>query len=533
MNLAADLALRSSVVLAAGLLLGVLFRRRSAALRHSVLAAGIFGSVVVMPLRIAGPAMPLSLPSAASFSAPAHGAQAVRVDATNAVDAFPGNPAKRWMSPWMIWFVGFGWTAGLLVAGVVRYRRVARRAERAADGRWTEIAREIAASRRITQRFELLQTDTADVLATTGVVRHRILLPVHARDWPEARLRAVLSHELAHIQRCDWLIQITTEIIRTLLWFNPLVWIACTRLRREAEQACDDIVLAEGVSARDYAEHLLALARLCRRPGSRWAPAVPMAHPSTLERRITAMLNPRLDRTAVSRRVFATFAALLAVVTMTVAAVRGAQGPATLSGSVYDTTGAVLPGVELTLEGTNEAKWTATSNAAGRFDFPGVAAGRYVLSVSLRGFRALRQEFELRNARDWDRAITLQIGDVMETITVSESRVPPAPSPSQPQFGTPIRVGGNIRVPVKIRDVRPAYPATMRAAGREGVVPIEAIIGKDGTVSSVRVLSAEIHPDFAIAAVDAVRQWRFRPTLLNGVPVEVVMTVSVAFNLSD
>ena len=55
--------------------------------------------------------------------------------------------------------------------------------------------------------------------------------------------------------------------------------------------------------------------------------------------------------------------------------------------------------------------------------------------------------------------------------------------------------------------------------------------GGDGTVSAVRVLSAQVHPDFAIAAVDAVRQWRFTPTLLNGEPVEVVMTVSVRFDL--
>jgi protein TonB len=73
----------------------------------------------------------------------------------------------------------------------------------------------------------------------------------------------------------------------------------------------------------------------------------------------------------------------------------------------------------------------------------------------------------------------------------------------------------------------------MRDAGREGVVPVEAMIGVDGTVTSVRVLSADVHPDFAVAAVDAVRQWRFTPTLLNGSPVEGVMTVSVAFTLSD
>ena len=62
---------------------------------------------------------------------------------------------------------------------------------------------------------------------------------------------------------------------------------------------------------------------------------------------------------------------------------------------------------------------------------------------------------------------------------------------------------------------------------------LQALIGIDGTVTSVRVLSAQVHPDFAIAAVDAVRQWIFTPTLLNGKPVEVVMTVSVQFNLSD
>jgi protein TonB len=73
----------------------------------------------------------------------------------------------------------------------------------------------------------------------------------------------------------------------------------------------------------------------------------------------------------------------------------------------------------------------------------------------------------------------------------------------------------------------------MREAGLEGVVPLEAIIGRDGTVQSLRVVSAQVHPDFARAAIDAVRQWRFDPTLLNGKPVEVVMNVSVEFALDD
>jgi protein TonB len=92
-------------------------------------------------------------------------------------------------------------------------------------------------------------------------------------------------------------------------------------------------------------------------------------------------------------------------------------------------------------------------------------------------------------------------------------------------------VGGNIRPPRKLVDVRPVYPPTMREAGREGRVSIEAIISRDGRVTSARVTSTDVHPDFAIAAIDAVRQWQFEPTLLNGGPVDVVMAVSVSFSL--
>jgi TonB family protein len=181
----------------------------------------------------------------------------------------------------------------------------------------------------------------------------------------------------------------------------------------------------------------------------------------------------------------------------------------------------------------NEHSSKATTDAAGRFAFPGIGSGKYVLSADLPGFRSLRDEFELTTASDWDRAVTLQVGTLRETISVSAGRIPkPTPAASA---ATPVRVrvGGNIRTPKKTLDVHPQYPESMRAAGREGQVPIEALIGTDGTVTSVRVVSAQVHPDFAIAAVDAVRQWRFTPTLLNGQPVEVVMTVTVNFSLSN
>ena len=100
------------------------------------------------------------------------------------------------------------------------------------------------------------------------------------------------------------------------------------------------------------------------------------------------MLNPDLNRAALSRRAVALTAVLLLAVTLPIAAFRAAQsGPAALSGSVYDTSGAVLPGVELTLEDASQNATKTTTDAAGHFYIPNVAPGHYVLAASLPGFR--------------------------------------------------------------------------------------------------------------------------------------------------
>ena len=120
------------------------------------------------------------------------------------------------------------------------------------------------------------------------------------------------------------------------------------------------------------------------------------------------MLNPRLDRQPPSRRAMATLGVVLLLGTLSVAVLRARQaGPAPVSGTIYDVTGGVLPGVEVALVDANQNRWAVTTRATGRFELPPVGPGRYVLEVTLAGFRTLRQEFELRDARDWDRAETM------------------------------------------------------------------------------------------------------------------------------
>jgi protein TonB len=107
---------------------------------------------------------------------------------------------------------------------------------------------------------------------------------------------------------------------------------------------------------------------------------------------------------------------------------------------------------------------------------------------------------------------------------------PPPPPPAPPALPpAPVHVGGHIKAPSKIHDVRPVYPAIAQAAKVEGMVIIEATIGRDGAVINARVLRSVALLDQA--ALEAVRRWRFTPTLLNGVPVEVIMTVTVNFTL--
>jgi protein TonB len=108
-----------------------------------------------------------------------------------------------------------------------------------------------------------------------------------------------------------------------------------------------------------------------------------------------------------------------------------------------------------------------------------------------------------------------------------EGGAPPPPPPPKPEG--PVRVGGKIKAPSLANRVNPTYPPAAQSAQVEGNVVIEATVAKDGSVDNVRVVSG--NPLLHQAAVAAVKQWRYQPLLLNGEPVEFVLTVTVSFSL--
>ena len=106
-----------------------------------------------------------------------------------------------------------------------------------------------------------------------------------------------------------------------------------------------------------------------------------------------------------------------------------------------------------------------------------------------------------------------------------------APPPPRPHQSGPLRVGGNVQATRIINRVQPVYPALARQTRISGTVRLHAIIGKEGTIQQLEVMNG--HPLLQQAALDAVRQWRYQPTLLNGEPVEVDTTIDVIFSLNQ
>jgi TonB family protein len=135
---------------------------------------------------------------------------------------------------------------------------------------------------------------------------------------------------------------------------------------------------------------------------------------------------------------------------------------------------------------------------------------------------------QLRN-----RAIELQKARSGGRTAIGEPPPPPAPpGSSDPMVSggmAPVRVGGNIKTPTKIRDVRPVYPPEAHAAGISGMVILEVLIDASGNVEAAKVLRSI--PMLDQAATDAVKQWQFTPTHLNGAAVPVIMTVTVNFTI--
>lgn len=282
---------RTSGVILLGLILASALHRRSAATRSLALRLTLAAAVLV-PLaglvapRVMVPAPRIALPAAIPIN-PLPRTTTVPTPITQgwSVEAGrPGGPGTDWTYGFVrttpfssyfftlpglllaLWAGGFGLLVLRWVAGFERLRHLRRNAAPANEPGvwWSDLA----------------------VPATFG---RTILLPRDARTWPEARLRAAILHERAHIVRYDWHWQALASLFAAIHWANPFAWLLARALRDAAEAAADDAVLAQGIAPSAYARELLAVAATAISSG----PALAMARRGGVRERVVAVLADR------------------------------------------------------------------------------------------------------------------------------------------------------------------------------------------------------------------------------------------------
>ena len=326
LKLLIDATMKSFVILAVAGLLGFILRRHSAAVRALIWGLAILGCLVVPLFSFTLPQWEVSvLPAtpegfeAARWadnrqaatspvpiverplpSTPASSIQATPPIQPKSMASESGAPQSNMLGTgiawlhWTNWLV-VCWAAGVLfliarlIVGIGAVWHLSAR-----SNNFNDLIPHMPSNWK--RPISVRQSEVVTVPMVWGLFRPVILLPADASNWSIERQRAVLLHELAHIQRQDWLMQTIAQITCAVYWFNPLLWFAVRQMRREVERACDDHVLNAGYQSTDYAQHLLDIVRNIKAVRSISRATVAMARPSKIEGRLRTILAENRNR---------------------------------------------------------------------------------------------------------------------------------------------------------------------------------------------------------------------------------------------
>jgi len=434
-------AARSTVILLVAAVVAWASRRASADLRHRVWASALLG-LLALPIAFAlAPAWRLAvLPPEGRPSVPKRPAPV----APSLVSESPAAPSPEFEQPsristevpappvrrpapdaWATLYV-VGLAASLLpVAAGLAVNAGRRRRSRPAGAEWRELAARLGGG-----RADLRIGDGATIPATWGAIRPVVLLPAEADSWPGPMRTAVLAHELAHVRRRDWPVHLACRLAASAFWFQPLVWYALRRLRAECEHACDDLAVASGLRATDYAAQLLDLARRLRRP--RLGLAVGMARSASLDGRMNALFDETRDHAPLGRRGSRGLLAASGLVLLAAATVRlGPRAAAAAEPASAERGPAVTVVVQARQDGRPVAKARVSldgrdlvADEDGRATFSPVAPGLRWVDAAAAGFADVSRDVQVAGDQPVELVFRLVPGADLEGVVRDPSGRP-------------------------------------------------------------------------------------------------------------
>jgi TonB family protein len=550
-------------------------RRRSAAERHILWAATMAAAAIAPVLGLLLPSwqpdwvrhVVSTLPDV--FQSPApwtanDGAQVVI--RANSVDASTWTVGGSLL---VVWAAGTFVLLLRLFVDALKLVRLARSAPLLVDESWRRAAIVVGRALSLSRPVTLVEGKTGAAPMTCGVLHARIFLPDASTTWSDERKRVVIAHELAHVARGDWIVQVVAEVVCALYWFHPLFWLAKSHLSRESEQACDDVVLGFGVERHEYATHLLEIARAARGAFQSGRPTLAMAGPSAFERRFGALLDPDKNRRAVRRWQVAAVLGAATFLIVPVSAIRlpnvgttvqvRTAGLPSLQEASYPNTpetesfagraSASIPRIRLIapdpligptslpeiLEYTTPPLYSDRGRAAGIEGFVTVRTtidprGNVQALRIVRGLGFGLDQNALVALRQWHFQAGTRHGRSIETTVEIDIEFTLRNEALNELIANDMatRVGPDVTPPRAVRTVAVPYPPAKTGLA-SGIVVLDVVLQEDGIPKIVRILRS-VDPDLDDSAVRAFEQWRFSPATKNGRPVKVRLNAEVTFH---
>jgi TonB family protein len=407
-----------------------------------------------------------------------------------------------------------------------------------------------------------------DVIArpvTFGAARPIVIVPDAFMGFVERQQTAVACHELVHVRRHDWLRTIGDEIVRSLFWFHPALWWLLDQIHLAGEQVVDQEVVSITGARQPYLEALVRLAapvpRMALRPASLFIRRSHLRERVTLLLKEVSMSRPRLAVSFVTMAAVLVVSGRLVISAFPLQAVAPAQPaiaaqpvqPAQLAqpaapsapqqaGQAGQVQGAKRPGEPVPQAMPPKPPpppMPLTKIYDVRPIYPPDAAnagvtGAVILSITVDSAglvtdaKVLRGDVSLAQAavdavRQWRYQKPLN-APVMATVAVNFAPEAANVAPTTEA----VRVGGDVKMRMRIRNVSPVYPEVAQKARVQGVVIAEVRIDPSGVVTDARILRSI--PLLDAAALEAIMQWRYAPRPDDPT---VVMTVTVNFVLGQ
>jgi uncharacterized protein (TIGR03435 family) len=336
----ADLALlaKATAVLLGAFVLLRSMRSASASMRHVVVSSAFAALLLLLVSSIFLPPFAMEVhrtalpPASAAVAAPADnpgkGGTATEPpraatsanqryqsnDSAAGTDSLPFRPLYLLRA---LWLAGAPVFAAPILLALWRAQSLRRSAMAWPPG--DVVVRELEDRRGGTRRVQVLRHEGVAAPMTCGFIRPAIVLPWDASEWEETDLRRALIHEVEHVRRADWIVQLLARMVCALYWFHPLVWRCWHHLHFEAERACDDAVVQQ-MQSEAYASQLVRLAERMSHNDAR--PILAMASPGSLAARVRSVLDPRRRRDRASARHMLGVATPLFLATVAIAPLR-------------------------------------------------------------------------------------------------------------------------------------------------------------------------------------------------------------------